>query len=145
MIDKYTWLRLWKSGDFTLTKLFVHDIFLHLGDVPFYILGFDFIAMIEFIQSEFSRISDWELYMTFSLKIRGFTLTKRFVHDIFLHLGDVPLYILGFDFIAMIEFIQSEFSRISDWESYMTLSLKIPGFTLTKRFVYDIFLHLGDV
>ena len=43
--------------------------------------------------------------MTFSLKIPGFTLTKRYVHDIFLHLGDVLQYILGFDFVSMIECI----------------------------------------
>ena len=43
--------------------------------------------------------------MTLPLKIRGITLTKRFVHDIFLHLGDVLPYILGFDFFAMIECI----------------------------------------
>ena len=43
--------------------------------------------------------------MTLPLKIRGFTLTKLYVHDIFLHLGDVSPYILGFDFVAMIECI----------------------------------------
>jgi hypothetical protein len=43
--------------------------------------------------------------MTLPLKNRGFTLTERFVHDIFLHLDDVSPYILGFDFVAMIECI----------------------------------------
>ena len=43
--------------------------------------------------------------MSLPLKVRVFTSTKRFVHDIFLRLGDVLPYILGFDFVAMIECI----------------------------------------
>jgi len=52
--------------------------------------------------------------MTLPLKIRGFTLTKRFVHDIFLHLDDVSPYILGFDFVAMIECILHPDHRVQN-------------------------------